>query len=303
MQSMKMATNTPAKFTEYLAAGTVLYLCLFLFSPPLFAETVEVILPGNITAIANYHGGSASLPAVLLVHGFLQTGHSPPMSSLASNLASKGYSVLNPTISLSIQKRVQSMPCESAHTHTMAGDVAEVAYWVNWLNSKGHKDIVLAGFSSTANHAILLYNAQGTPTNIRHAVLTSLNPIYTEQIEYQKTLNSINTKQGKAPGTLNKYSLGFCKKNFVATPPSYLSYAIHDAAKVLELLKHTPVHTDVILGSADTVLPVNWADRIRAQQSHVQVRIIENAMHFMDGTHEFDLAEEVESILKQIQTR
>jgi pimeloyl-ACP methyl ester carboxylesterase len=179
----------------------------------------------------------------------------------------------------------------------MEGEVAEVGYWVNWLYKKGYKEIVLTGFSSSGNHAILAYNAQGPHPAVKLAILTNLNPNYSDDMERQKTSPAANGKN------LSKYRLGFCKNNFTATADSYLSYAQYDENRLLALLKNTTVRTEVVFGSADPILPPNWADRIRALHSPTQVRIIKNANHFFDGTQEFDLAEEVENILKNITAR
>jgi esterase/lipase len=292
---MKMVNNNLAGFPLCLPAGIAALLCVILLpATAAIAETVEAQLPSGITVTANFHAGSSSLPAVLLLHGFLQTNHSPPMSTLADNLASRGYTVLNPTMSLGINRRNQNMACEAVHTHTMEDEVAEVDYWVNWLGKKKYKEIVLTGFSSTGNHAVLKYVTQESHPAIKLAILTNLNPLYTNITEHKKTRPTANERK------LSRFSMGYCKNNYTATANSYLSYAQFDENRLLELLRNTNIHTEVILGSADTILPKNWADRIKALQSPVQVRMIKNANHFFDGTQEFDLAEEVESILKNI---
>jgi len=275
-------------------------LCLFFTSLPATAETVEVKLPTGITATANFHSGNPAQPAVLLLHGFLQTHHSQPMSSLAGNLASRGYTVLSPTISLGINRRSQSMACEAVHTHTIQEDVAEVAYWVNWLSSKGYKNIVPIGFSSTGNYEILMYNAQGSHPAVNKAILAGLIPIYTDHAERHKIRSVMDTRRQADNKNIGIFSLGYCKNNFSATSNSYLSYARFDERKLLELLKQTPVPTEVILGSSDTILPVSWPSKIEALKSRTRVTIIDKANHFFDGTSEFDLAEEVEHILKSL---
>jgi len=59
------------------------------------------------------------------------------------------------------------------------------------------------------------------------------------------------------------------------------------------------VPTEIILGSADTILPANWPSQIKALQTKNRVTVIDDANHFFDATNEFDLAEEVENILKK----
>jgi len=293
-----MSNDNLAGFSLCPPAGIATLLCaILLTATAAIAETIEAQLPSGITVTANFRAGSSAQPAVLILHGFLQTNHSVPMSLLAGNLSSKGYTVLNPTMSLGVNRRSQSMACEAVHTHTLEDELTEVDYWVNWLSKKGYKEIVLTGFSSTGNHAILNYVSQEFHPAIKLAILTNLNPAYTDIAEHKKTRAAANESK------LSKFSMGFCKNNYTATTDSYLSYAKFDENKLLELLKNTNIQTEIILGTADTVLPKNWADRIKALQAlqaPVRVRMIKNANHFFDGTQEFDLAEEVENILKNI---
>ena len=284
-----------------LALGILLYLSTA--SAQTMAQMIEAKLHNGITVTANYHAGVPSQPAVVLLHGFLQTQNSPPMSTLAGNLASKGYTTLNPTLSLGINTRKQSMPCEAMHTHTIESNVAEIAYWVDWLYKNGNHNIALVGFSSTGNFEILLYNAKGSHPAIKKIILTSLSPIDSNPAEQQKTRAHSETRQNTGPTHPETYSLGYCKNNFVATRKTYLSYAQFNENKILELVRLSPLPPNIILGSADNILPKNWAARISALKSSTRVRIIENANHFFDGTAEFDLAEAVEGILKNMQVQ
>lgn len=297
---MKMAINNLAGYLTDHPSNIVALLCLFLTSLPAAAETVEVKLPTGISASANFHTGNPSQPAIFLLHGFHQTHHSQPMSFLAGNLASRGYTVLSPTITLGVNKRNQSMACEAVHTHSMKEDVAEIDYWVNWLGKKDYKNIVLIGFSSTGNIEILSYNTQRSHPAVKKAILVSMNPILTDIRERQEAQSLKNAKQHSDVKKLGVYSVGYCKNNFTATASNYLSYAQYDASRILELIRQTSVPTELIFGSADTMLPANWPSQIKALKTRAQVTIINKANHFFDDTSEFDLAEEIENILKNI---
>jgi dienelactone hydrolase len=300
---MKLAIPNLTVTGTRRAFGLSVLSCLFFIALPVAAEQVEATLPGGIVATANFHSGLASRPAVLVLHGFLQTHHSPPMSSLASNLASKGYTVLNPTMSLAVNRRSQSMACEAIHTHTMEGEVAEVAYWVNWLNNKGYKHIALIGFSSTGNIDALLSSAPQTLPSIKNVILISMNPLNTDPKVRKKLAEKVRAQPLNKSKELKPFSLGYCKNNFITTERNYLSYAAYDSDKVIELIRQTPVPTEIILGSADTILPANWGAKIKALNAQNRVIIIDKANHFFDDTYEFDLAEAVENILKNIPTR
>lgn len=215
-------------------------------------------------------------------------------------MASRGYTTLSPTITLGVNKRTQSMACEAVHAHTMKEDVAEVDYWVNWLGNKGYKNVVLIGFSSTGNMEILSYDAQGPHPAIKKAILVSMNPILTDNSERQSAYRLMDTKQHADGKKIGVFSVGYCKNNFAATTDTYLSYAQYDANKVLDLIKHTPVPTELIFGSADTILPANWLSQIKSFNTRAPVTIIDKANHFFDDTSEFDLTDEVENILKSL---
>ena len=273
--------------------------CLILNSLPAHSEQVETKLQNGVIATANFHGGLSSLPAVIILHGFLQTYHSPPMSSLASNLSSRGYTVLSPTMSLNVNRRSQSMACESVHAHSMENEVDEVSYWVSWLNTKGYKEIALVGFSSTGNIAALLLSAKKTQPSIKHIILTSLNPVYLETAERQKLRTKMSTSLSKTGKQLERVSLGYCRKNYITTAGNYLTYAQYDSYKILELIRDNPVPAEIILGTTDTILPDNWAEKISGINTQNNVTLIKNATHFFEDTNEFDLAEAVENTLKK----
>lgn len=300
---MKTAINNLAGILNKLFSGIAVLSYLLLQSHSASAETVEDKLTTGLIVTANFHSGVSSQPAVLLLHGFLQTHNSEPMNSLASHLASKGYTVLAPTISLGINKRSQTMACEAVHTHTMETEVAEVSHWVDWLFKKGYKNIVTIGFSSTGNLQALLYNSHGSHPSIKNSILISPNPLSSNKSDLQKP----HTTPDKNPNSTYKkpriYSLGYCKNNFAATSNTYLSYSKYDSNKLLELIHQTPVQTEIILGSDDTILPANWSTQIRALKAQTHVTVIDKANHFFDGTYEFDLAEKVEDSLKNISVR
>ena len=102
---------------------------------------------GQITATADYHPGRADRPAILLLHGFLQTRDFGIIKSIADTLADEGYTVLSPTLSLGISNRKRSLDCEALHLHDMDGDVREIQQWVKWLREHGHDDIIGVGHS------------------------------------------------------------------------------------------------------------------------------------------------------------
>jgi len=299
---MKMAIHKLAEYMFKRRPAIAVLLYLLLLPLPAAAESLEIKLPTGITVLAEYHSGLPSMPAVLLLHGFQQIHQSEPMNSLASNLASKGYTVLSPTISLGVNKRRQSMACEAVHTYTYKEEVAEIAYWMNWLSNKGYKTIIPAGFSSTGNLGLLIYNAQGSHPAIKKIILVSPNPTFFDLAERQKIRTAKNTKQAASSRKLGAFTLGYCKNNYFSTSASYQSYSQYDDTKFLELIRQSPVPLELILGSSDTVLPASWLTQLKALKSPARTTIIDQANHFFADTAEFDLTEVVENILKNINT-
>jgi len=285
---------------RYHARGIFALFTLLLPLHPAFADTVEAKLPTGIVATADFRAGQPSRPAILLLHGFLQTRHAPPMSSLANTLADQGYTVLIPTLSFDINRRSKSLSCEAAHPHNLESDVSEIGFWVDWLAGKGLRNIVLIGHSS-GSLQILEYLVKMPNPAVRKAILTSLIPIISDRSERQHTLDLLRKKPPKAAEQgLGRYTLAYCSKNYAAPPRAYLSYASVDADRVLANLGKTRVPVEVILGATDTTMDAGWPESMRSRG--VPVTIIEKTGHFFDGAQEFDLTDKVEAVLKSLPT-
>jgi esterase/lipase len=261
-----------------------------------FADTVEAKLENGVIATADFRAGKPSRPAILLLHGFLQTRNALPISPLANTLSDDGYTVLVPTLTLGINQRAQSLDCEAPHIHTKEGDVAEIGYWTDWLVRKGYKSIVLIGHSS-GSLEILQYVSQNPSPAAKMAILTSIIPIRSVPTEVQKARDSV--KQANTGGQpLERYTLSYCKGNYVAPAADYLTYAASDADNTLDQFGKAKVPVEVILGKADTAMESAWPEKIRAQG--ISVAVIDNATHFFDGLQELDLSDKVESILAKM---
>jgi pimeloyl-ACP methyl ester carboxylesterase len=258
-----------------------------------FAETVDLKLKNGVIANADFLAGKSQRTAILLLHGFLQTGHTLPISALAGTLSDQGYTVLVPTLSLGINRRARSLACEAVHMHTKEGDVAEIGLWVNWLIRKGYQNIVLVGHSS-GSLEMLQYLTLNPAPEIRKAILISLIPLRSIPQDVQNALARI--KQGaEGASALSRYTLGYCNNNYVSPPAAYLSYAEYDSSRTLAQFGKARVPVEVIMGSADSAMAPDWPDKIRARG--IPVAVIDKATHFFDGMQEFDLADKVASIL------
>ena len=246
------------------------------------AEVVQVSLPNKMGALADYRAGQADKPAVILLHGFLQTRLALPMSALAQTLVTAGYTVLVPTLSGGYHLRNQTLACEAAHNHSMSMDSDELGFWVNWLGQRTRKPIVLVGHSTGAN-VVLDYVSAQPSQRIQQAILVSVVPIKIDPGEYQRALKMPESN------SLERYTMAYCKHNYATTPANYLSYAVWNEAAIIRALQHSKVPMSVLVGNRDTVLPAGW--RARLQHSYPAVLVVPGAGHFFDGTAEWDLSD------------
>jgi pimeloyl-ACP methyl ester carboxylesterase len=270
-------------------------LAFFLAPHVTHADIVEIKFSPNLVGTADYRAGKPELPAVLLLHGFLQTRNAPPMSRLADALSDAGYPVLVPTLSLGVSRRNKSLSCEAVHKHTLQDDLQEVQQWVNWLASHGHRRIAMIGHSSGSKD-ILAYLAGAPNVSVERAILVGITPIEVDAEQYRKA----RAEKTLAPGDalpLRRFTMAYCKNNYATTVPAYLSYADWTAEVIVGRLGKTRVPLDIVLGTKDQVAPPAWQARL--VKTRVPVTLIENAGHFFDGEHEFELNDRVAEVLKK----
>jgi pimeloyl-ACP methyl ester carboxylesterase len=275
---------------------------LFCLLISLFPATAHAVIayqemrPG-IRASAEYLIGEHSKPAVLLLHGFLQTREFPTVVTLARGLQDAGYTVLMPTLSLNIPNRVQSLACEAVHKHSMEEDVAEIGHWIAWLKSHGHRGIVLVGHSFGSLQLLAYLNAQPDEA-VKAYIGASLIEAQIGSGERPALIAQLENRVLLKKHALLTQTLSFCKQ-YTSTPEGLLSYVRWDQPRTLMALKQSPVSVQLIMGDSDQELGRNWIKTLK----HVQTPtvVVKGANHFMDGQHEFDLLEHTLKFLGQIQ--
>ncbi len=264
-----------------------------LFSSVSRAELVEQAIRPGVIATADYVAGDRAKPAVMLLHGFLQTREFPTVVALARSLQDAGYPTLAPTLSLGIPHRKQSLPCEAVHRHTMEDDVDEIARWVKWLKARGNTSIVVFGHSFGSLQ--LLAYLQGTrDPAIKAYIGASLIEAQTGKLARAPLVADLESRVRSGQHALVTHPLSFCGK-YVSTPAGLLSYARWDQRQTLAALKKVPVKKLLIMGDADPMLAPGWLTAL----GHVEVPVVvvKGANHFMDGMHEFDLVEQTMTFL------
>ena len=265
----------------------LLCLVISVFPAAAHAEVVQQLMRPGIPASAEYLIGERSKPAVLLVHGFLQTREFSTVATLARGLHDAGYTVLSPTLSLNIPGRKQSLACEAVHKHSLDDDVAEIRHWVNWLKSRGHHTIVLLGHSF-GSMQLLAYLSAKPDAAVKGYFGASLIEAQIGSVDRATLIAQLENRVLNKQRALVNQTLSFCKK-YISTPEGLLSYVRWDQARVLSALKQSPVGVQLIMGDSDEMMGGGW---LKALQ-HVQTPmvIVKGATHFMNGEHEFDLLE------------
>lgn len=254
-------------------------------------------LPSGYVASAKYQPGATGKPAIVVLHGFLSTRDFLTVSSLSNALADVGYTVLAPNLTLGVNLRAVSLACEAIHMHTLAEDLAEINYWVEWLINRGHKSIVLLGHSFGSLHG-LSYTLEYPHPALKKLIATSLLDMESEigvttaraQIKKAETMV---TKQDHA---LAAYQLSYCKK-YVAPPKAFLSYAGWSKQRILRALAQTRVPVEIILGGNDSRMGNGWPAMLRKRG--VALHVIAGANHFFSNEQEFDL---LDSVLKSVRS-
>jgi pimeloyl-ACP methyl ester carboxylesterase len=273
--------------------------CLLISVFPAAAHAViaqQEMRPG-IPASADYLLGEPGKPAVLLLHGFLQTRDFPTVATLARGLQDAGYTVLSPTLSLNIPNRAQSLACEAVHKHSMDDDVAEIGRWVGWLKSHGHRSIVLVGHSF-GSLQLLAYLSLKPDAAVKAYIGTSLIEAQIGTTARPALIAQLESRVLDKQRTLVNQTLSFCRK-YPSTPEGLLSYVRWDQARLLTALKQSPVSVKLIMGGRDDVMEHGWLKALQLVQAPIV--IVNGANHFMDGSHEFDLLEHTLKSLDTIQ--
>jgi pimeloyl-ACP methyl ester carboxylesterase len=209
------------------------------------------------------------------------------VATLARGLNDSGYSVLSPTLSLGIPNREKSLACEAVHAHSLDDDVAEIARWVTWLKSRGHRSIVLLGHSF-GSMQLLAYLAARPDDAVKAYIGTSLVEAQVGETARADLIARLERQVANKQRALVTQSLSFCT-NYLSTPQALLSYVRWDQPRTLAALKRSPVSTRLIMGDADEMLGRDWIRSLAAVDAPMV--IVQGANHFMDGEHEFDLLE------------
>lgn len=255
------------------------------------ADPVSMTLDNGIPALADYRPGEVDKPALIVLHGFLQTSNFHTIHSLAGSLNDEGYTVLAPTLSLKVPNRKKSLACEAIHTHTLADELSEIGAWIDWLAARGHDSVVFVGHSS-GSMMLLAYLEATTDPRVREFIGISIVESRMElPVEQQiRIREELQRQVATGERALVKYPFSYCKP-MQATAASLLSYLEWTPERILEAIQKVGTPQFFIMGSVDDRLGKDWIERL--QGTGKTVHVIEGANHFMGGEYEFALADAV----------
>lgn len=259
---------------------------------------VDAKLSSGKMASANFQAGNKGQPAVLILHGFLQTRDFPTVTSTAGALSVAGFTTLAPTLSLGISQRNKSLPCEAVHLHKLDDDVAEIAFWVRWLRQKGHSRIILVGHSF-GNLQLLAYLKRTPTPAVKQVLMISLTDVEVKQSAQERDLlvKKMRERVAGKDKRLAEAEFGYCRK-YVSPPAAMLSYLSISRDNILDSLSRTKVPVEVIVGGKDDRMGADWVEKMISRG--IVVRVIPGASHFFDNQYEFDLQE---AVLKAVDDR
>ncbi len=282
--------------TQVLSLTKLFFLFIALFSTSFsFAESVQLTTASDKEVIATYLQGEEDNSPVLILHGFLQTKEFPTVDRLATSLNDSGYTVLKPTLSLGLSNRKQSLPCEAIHTHSLDSEADELGQWIEWLYEKTGKPVTLIGHS-TGSQVILKYMENSNAKFVNHSILISLSyyasgPAARENKSHAEKAQSA-IKQNS--NLLDTYALNYCE-TYPTYARNFLSYYNWNIDKTSSVISKFNKQLSIILGTNDKRIDNNWRQQL--QNIHSNTHLIEDANHFFDQTHEFDLVDTVEMLI------
>lgn len=272
-------------------------LTILAISGSIAAKEISIQLPNSLHAFAEYTEGSKDKPAVLILHGILQTHNFSTIQRIGDHLAESGYTTLRPTISLGIDSRKKSMACEAIHAHTMDADIEEIAQWVEWLKEQTNQPIILIGHSLGAGQLIAYLDKYKD----KHEMPERLILVSLAYFGNRPNSNATKSEIEKARRAITNGKLGpsvygftYCK-DYVAPPEAYLSYFDWDQQRITDGLKEIQTQTSLLFGSGDKRIDQTWP--IELKEMGMDVYVVDDADHFFHGDHEFDLLDFIDEVV------
>lgn len=289
---------------------------LFVQATPTIAAEEEIRLEhAGLTINANLvaaQDGWQDGTVVLVTHG--TTGHygMEIITSLQSLLAEQGLTSLAPNLSLGLDDRHGAYDCAVPHAHRHTDALDEIGVWVDWLKTKGVKDLVLLGHSRGGNQTA--WFAAERPDPVVSGVVLVAPATWSEAYaknDYEKRFATELDPLLKraealvAAGTGDEWmeDTGFiyCPDAKVQAQ-SFVSYhAPEPRMDTPSLLDKIKVPVLVIAGTEDEVVP-DVAEKVEpyADGKRVRLEAIEGADHFFRDLNADEVVEFVKAFADEL---
>lgn len=246
---------------------------------------------------------------VLVTHG--TTGHygMEIIATLQSLLAEQGLTSLAPNLSLGLDDRHGAYDCAVPHKHRHTDALDEIGVWVDWLKTKGVKDLVLLGHSRGGNQTAWFAAERPDPavsglvlvapatwseayakSDYRKRFATELDPLL-------KRAEAL-VAAGKGDEWMEDTDFLYCPEAKVQAQ-SFLSYhAPEPRMDTPSLLDDVEVPVLVIAGTEDEVVP-DVAEKVEpyADGKRVRLEVIDGADHFFRDLNADELVEFVKAFV------
>jgi pimeloyl-ACP methyl ester carboxylesterase len=243
---------------------------------------------------------------VLLVHGTLAHDRMELIVTLQTLLAERQMASLAITLSLAVDDRQGMYPCDAPHRHKLDDALDEIDAWLQWLQPRGVREVVLLGHSLGGNQ-VARFAAERHREQLKALVLLAPST-WSEQdaaLRYHARFNSdlesmrARARTAGADGWLVDVPFLFCNHAKV-TGASFLSYYGNDTRRdTPSLLPSIIVPTLVIAGSVDTTVP----DVVERTKPYVGVgktlMVVDGADHFFRDLYAEDVADAIAALVKQ----
>ena len=243
---------------------------------------------------------------VLLLHGTLAHHRMELIATLQRLLAERQIASLGITLSLAVDDRQGMYPCDAPHRHKLDDALDEIDAWLQWLQARGVREVVLLGHSLGGNQ-VARFAAERRREQVKALVLLAPST-WNERdaaLRYHARFNKdLETVRARARSTgddgwLIDVPFLFCNSAKV-TGASFLSYYGNDKRRdTPALLPSITVPTLVIAGSADTTVP----DVVERTKPYVgagkTLIVVEDADHFFRDLFAEEVADAIASLVKQ----
>jgi pimeloyl-ACP methyl ester carboxylesterase len=254
-------------------------------------------------------GKSLADGVVLLTHGTLAHNGMELIQTHQTALEEREINSLAITLGLGVDARIGMYDCATPHRHRHEDALDEIGLWLDWLKSRGAKDVTLMGHSRGGNQTAWFAAERMDPV-IRHVVLVApatwdgekqsatyrtrhgqdLQPILDEA--------SALVAAGKGDSLMSVPALLYCD-DARASAEAFLSYYRDDPRKhTPALLKQIVVPVLVIAGSLDDVVAdLPEAVAPIADGKAVRLVVIDGADHFFLDFFTEDSAEAARALI------